>query len=74
MKLWRNKKNQKIYRVLKTDVINVTNNQDSKTYLYTRIGTGFLDFIACVIFCWLFKGQLYVRDYSEFVDKFEVVE
>lgn len=55
--LWRNKKNQRMYRVLKDNVRNCTNAQDGeRMVLYTDQ-----------------TGQMYVRFCVEFREKFELV-
>ena len=53
---YRNKKNQKIYTVLNSDIINCTNEVDGqRMVLYT------------------IDGKQFVREYEEFMMKFEVV-
>ena len=57
LKLYRNRKNQKIYSVLDSEVINCTNEVDGQQMVLYTI-----------------EDKYFVREYSEFMVKFEAVQ
>lgn len=73
--LFKNKKNQKTYRMLDVQVHNATNAQDDqRMVLYVPVGKGLKNFIACKLFEFLsFPVIFYVREFEEFVEKFDQV-
>lgn len=72
--LFKNKKNQKTYRMLDVQVHNATNAQDDqRMVLYVPVGKGLKNYLACILMDFLFSGKFYVREFEEFVDKFDRV-
>lgn len=61
MKLWRNKKNQKIYKIVIGRVINATNNNAGQAMVLYKLYESY-------------DTPHYVREEKEFLEKFEEIE